>query len=179
MDGAALAGVCHSTRATRLLTKLHAASEACPALRHAREREFSVDENRQGQLHVRRQSSTSTIEPRRSTCRISWPREHGHRAWDLLIGSLSRSDIYAHSLAGPLSPVPQATSLFPQLPLTSTACRPRATRVRWAVEPATTGARPTCAGRHAVWKQSRRRHLFCPTSVRLRWHLLAAGAPIV
>ena len=62
-------------------------AEACRRLRQwARERGFQVDENRQGQLHVRRAEQHITIETEAIDVAHFVAREHGHRAWDLLIG---------------------------------------------------------------------------------------------
>ena len=62
-------------------------AEACHRLRQwARERGFQVDENRQGQLHVRRAEQHITIETEAIDVAHFVAREHGHRAWDLLIG---------------------------------------------------------------------------------------------
>jgi hypothetical protein len=62
-------------------------AEACHRLRQwARERGFQVDENRQGKLHVRRAEQHITIETEAIDVAHFVAREHGHRAWDLLIG---------------------------------------------------------------------------------------------
>ena len=62
-------------------------AEACRRLRRwARERGFQVDENRQGQLHVRRAEQHITIETEAIDVAHFMAREHGRRAWDLLIG---------------------------------------------------------------------------------------------
>jgi predicted O-methyltransferase YrrM len=62
-------------------------AEACRRLRQwARERGFQVDENRQGQLHVQRAEQHITIETEAIDVAHFVAREHGHRAWDLLIG---------------------------------------------------------------------------------------------
>ena len=62
-------------------------AEACHRLRQwARERGFQVDENRQGQLHVRRAEEHITIETEAIDVAHFMAREHGRRAWDLLIG---------------------------------------------------------------------------------------------
>ena len=52
----------------------------------ADERGFQVDENRQGQLHVRRAEQHITIETEAIDVAQFVAREHGRRAWDLLIG---------------------------------------------------------------------------------------------
>jgi hypothetical protein len=62
-------------------------AEACRRLRQwARERGFQVDENRQGQLHVWRAEQHITIETEAIDVAHFMAREHGRRAWDLLIG---------------------------------------------------------------------------------------------
>ena len=50
------------------------------------ERGFQVDENRQGQLHVRRAGQHITIETEAIDVARFMAREHGRRVWDLLIG---------------------------------------------------------------------------------------------
>ena len=52
----------------------------------ARERGFEVDESRQGQLHVWRAEQHITIETEAIDVAHFMVREHGRRAWDLLIG---------------------------------------------------------------------------------------------
>jgi predicted O-methyltransferase YrrM len=52
----------------------------------ARERGFEVDESRQGQLRVRRAEQHITIETEAIDVAHFMAREHGRRAWDLLIG---------------------------------------------------------------------------------------------
>jgi hypothetical protein len=62
-------------------------ADACRRLRQwARERGFQVDESRQGQLHVRRAEQHITIETEAIDVAHFMAREHGRRAWDLLIG---------------------------------------------------------------------------------------------
>ncbi len=62
-------------------------AEACRRLSQwARERGFEVDENRQGQLHVRRAEQHITVETEAIDVAHFMAREHGRRAWDLLIG---------------------------------------------------------------------------------------------
>jgi hypothetical protein len=62
-------------------------AEACRRLRQwARERGFQVDENRQGQLRVWRAEQHITIETEAIDVAHFMAREHGRRAWDLLIG---------------------------------------------------------------------------------------------
>src|SRR5215472_15045269 len=51
----------------------------------ADERRFEVDENRQGQLHVRRAGQHITIETEAIDVAHFMAREHGRRVWDLLI----------------------------------------------------------------------------------------------
>jgi len=62
-------------------------AEAHRCLRQwADERGFQVDENRQGQLHMRRAGQHITVETEAFDVGRFMDREHGRRAWDLLIG---------------------------------------------------------------------------------------------